>query len=547
MSANGKREQRILLLIIAAVFAVFLILPMVIILWFSFGADGGFTVANYTDILTDLKFWNAMRNSCGISILSAVLTTCFAFIIAYAVNFTRIPKGIRTFLHLIALLPMLLPTITYGFAIIYAIGKKGLMTMTIFGGHQLFDIYGIGGMTVGYVIYTLPVSYILINDALRYIDPKYQVISRVLGDKPHQTFYTTILRPLSSTLAVSMIQAFFLSFTDYGIPIAVGGKTEMVATFLYNEMLGSLPNFFRGSVVAIMMLVPSIISIVLLTWMERFNIRYQSRSDIEPAKSVSRDVVWGVLAGMICFFIICIFATVFIVPSVTSWPYRLHPTLMHFKDAFADSELIRTYFNSVFVAVLTALFGTLIVYVSGLIAARGRISKRAGRFLDTLALVINTIPGMVLGVAYMLTFTGTNLQNTFKLIIISIIIHYFATPYLMMKGALEKMDNSWETTGMLMGDKWLMTVWRVITPNAGKTLAEIFRYYFVSSMVTVSAVIFIVGAKTMLITTEIKELEHFQEFNDIFVLSLLLLVTNLAVTGIIKLATRERKSAVVSA
>jgi iron(III) transport system permease protein len=547
MSANGKLEQRILLLIIAAVFAVFLIIPMIIILWFSFGGDGGFTAANYADILTDQKFWKAMRNSCGISMLSAVLTTCFAFIIAYAVNFTRIPKGIRTFLHLIALLPMLLPTITYGFAIIYAIGRKGLLTMTIFGGHQLFYIYGVGGMTVGYVIYTLPVSYILINDALRYIDPKYQVISRVLGDKPRQTFYTTILRPLGSTLAVSMIQSFFLSFTDYGIPIAVGGKTDMVATFLYNEMLGSLPDFCRGSVVAIMMLVPSIISIVLLTWAERFNIRYQSHSDIEPPKNVARDVVWGILAGLICLFIIGIFATVFIVPSVTSWPYRLQPTLAHFKDAFADSALIRTYLNSVFVAVLTSLFGTLVVYISGLIAARGRLSKRAGRFLDTLALVINTIPGMVLGVAYMLTFTGTSLQNTFQLIIISIIVHYFATPYLMMKGALEKMDNSWETTGMLMGDKWLKTVWRVITPNAAKTLAEIFRYYFVSSMVTVSAVIFIVGANTMLITTEIKELEHFQEFNDIFVLSLLLLVTNLAVTGIIKFVTRERKSAAASA
>lgn len=542
MSTDGRREQRIILIVSFALFAIFLIVPMVIILKSSLTADGGFSGANYADILCSSKFWKAMLNSCGISLLSAVLTTCLAFVIAYTVNFTRIPKPLRTLFHLTALLPMLLPTITYGFAIIYALGKKGLLTRTIFGGHQLFDIYGQTGMTIGYVIYTLPVSYVLINDALHYIDPKYQVISRVLGDRPSRTFFTTILRPLSGTLAVSLIQCFFLSFTDYGIPIAVGGRTEMIATLLYNEMLGSLPDFGRGSVVAIMMLVPSVISILLLTCMERYNVRYQSHSEIDPPKRPARDIVWGLLSALICLFILGIFATIFIVPVVKSWPYRLQPTWEHFRDVLTDSELKKTYFNSVFTALMTAAFGTILVYATGLVAARGRLSKKASRIPDSLALIINTIPGMVLGVAYMLTFTGSHLQNTFRLIIISIIIHYYSTPYLMMKGALEKMDSSWETTGILMGDKWLRTVFRIITPNAGRTLAEVFRYYFVSAMVTVSAVIFIVGARTMLITTKIKELEHFEEFNDIFVLSLLLLLTNLAVTGIIRLVTRQRKS-----
>ena len=398
-------------------------------------------------------------------------------------------------------------------------------------------------MTIGYIIYTLPISYVLINNTLQYIDPKYQIISRVLGDKPARTFYTAIFRPLVGTLATSLIQSFFFSFTDYGIPMAVGGKTDMIATLLYDEMLGSLPNFSRGSVVAIMMLIPSIVSVLLLTYMERFNIRYRTRSEIEPAKNTARDIGWGAATFLICFMVLGIFAVIFIVPAVKSWPYRLTPTWEHFNDVLTDSELTKTYFNSIFTAVMTALFGTLLAYAAGLVSARSRLSNRPRRALDTFALVINTIPGMVLGVAYMLTFSGSSLQGTFFLIIVSTIIHYFSTPYLMMKEALEKMDASWETTACLMGDRWLQTVWRIITPNALRTLAEIFRYYFVSAMVTVSAVIFIVGADTMVLTTKIKELEHFEEFDDIFVLSLLILITNLAVTGIIKLLTRPRRKA----
>lgn len=59
---------------------------------------------------------------------------------------------------------MLLPTITYGFAIIYSFGKQGLVTRLL--GRQLFDIYGYGGLLLGYVVYTLPVSFLLIQNTM---------------------------------------------------------------------------------------------------------------------------------------------------------------------------------------------------------------------------------------------------------------------------------------------------------------------------------------------------------------------------------------------
>lgn len=83
-----------------------------------------------------------------------------------------------------------------------------------------------------------------------------------------------------------------------------------------------------------------------------------------------------------------------------------------------------------------------------------------------------------------------------------------------------------------MGDSWLKTIVRVVTPNAVSTLLEVFSYYFVNAMVTVSAVIFIAGARTMVITTKIKELQYYTKFNEIFVLSLLILITNLAAKGL---------------
>lgn len=130
------------------------------------------------------------------------------------------------------------------------------------------------------------------------------------------------------------------------------------------------------------------------------------------------------------------------------------------------------------------------------------------------------------------------------IMVICNMIHFFSTPYLMMKESLAKMNASWETTAMLMGDSWIKTILRVVTPNAISTIIRVFSYYFINAMVTISAVIFLAGARTMVITTKIKQLQYYNKYNEIFVLSLLLLFTNIAAKALFGyLASRKSKTA----
>ena len=357
------------------------------------------------------------------------------------------------------------------------------------------------------------------------------IVSRVMGDSPFRTFMQTVIRPLLGTLAASFVQCFFLCFTDYGIPASVGGEYEVIATVLYNEMLGSIPNFNRGAVVAMMMLIPSVLSIALLKYLERYNVRYSKISQIEFKKDNFRDGICAAGSSLIILSILAIFAVIFVVPFVREWPYQVQFTMEHFSEVLNDSSLFGVYKNSIFVAVSTALFGLLITYGAALATARSGLNGRLKGVIDAIALVTNTIPGMVIGIAFMFIFTGTPLQNTFPLIILCNVVHYFSTPYLMMKNSLSKLNSSWETTAALMGDNWIKTIVRIVTPNMTSTILEVFSYYFVNAMVTVSAVIFIAGARTMVITTKIKELQYYTKFNEVFVLSLFILGTNLIIKG----------------
>lgn len=517
-------ELKAIYIAIALLFAIFLIVPIAALLMRSFQGDG-FTLANYTDIFNTEVFYLAIKNSVFVSSCAALLSVLFAFVLAFANNYTRLYKPIKKALHTIATMPMLLPSITYGFAILYSLGKQGLLVKLL--GYQPFEIYGFNGLLIGYVIYTLPISYTLINNAMKYIDKKYITVSVLLQDSSFQTFKMTLLRPLVGTLAAAFIQSFFLSFTDFGIPASLGGKYDVVSSLLYTFMLGSIPNFAKGAVIAMVMLIPSIISISLLHYLEKFNIRYHKVSIYEITKNKWRDALSGIASILICLGVLSIFVIIFAMPFVKQWPYQMEFTLEHVMAVFNEPTLIGVFKNSLWVALLTALFGTLIAYGAALVSCRSKLSKPIRKSIESIALITNTIPGMVIGISYLFVFSGTSLQNTFILMIVCNVVHFFSTPYLLMSESLKKMNASFETTAKLMKDKWIHTLMRVITPNALPSLLEVFSYYFVNAMVTISAIIFIAGARTMVITTKIKELQYFGKYNEIFVLSLLILFTNI--------------------
>ncbi|MDD6617485.1 MAG: ABC transporter permease subunit, partial [Clostridiales bacterium] len=414
MRRNKNKEIKLIFALLAVIFLVFLAIPVARLLMKSFVLDGTgeFTIDNYRSVLTSRGFLRAVGNSFLVSCCSAVVTTVLAFFLAYSIHYTNLGKKYKSMISKVAVLPMLLPTITYGFAIIYSFGKQGLLTRLF--GRQLFEIYGFNGLLLGYVIYTLPVSFMLINNTMGYIDKKFMIVSRLMGDSAFQTFRITILRPLLGTLAASFIQTFFLCFTDFGIPASVGGRFDVVASVLYTQMLGSIPNFGNGAVVALIMLIPSIVSITILHILEKYNVRYNRISTIELKKNKGRDIFCGIVSGAIMLSVVSVFAVIFVVPFVSEWPYNVTFTLEHVKAVFEDNALFSVYTNSLMVAAATALLGTLMAYGGALITARSTVNQKLKNAIESIALITNTIPGMVIGLAVLTGVTALGMTGCGK-------------------------------------------------------------------------------------------------------------------------------------
>lgn len=511
--------------ILLIIFILFLALPLGLVVLKSFQGLDGWTLQNYEKALTTNTLREVFFNSIWVSGIAAVITTVLAFLFAYTIHFTKVIKPIKKFIQFGVTLPMLLPTITYGFVLIYAFGNQGIFSR-IFE-QPLFTVYGFNGLIIGYVLYTLPAAFLLIHNAMQYMDHRFIIVSHLMNDGKLRRFYHTVLRPLLSTIGGAFTLAFILSFTDYGIPASVGGTYEVIATRLYQTMLGSIPNFSQGAVISIVMLAPAVIGMIVIGILERSNVAYKSFSQQVAFASKTKTILFGIGSTMVVFTLLAIFTPLFIVPFTTAYPFDFGFTLAHLEAVIQMPELMRVYKNSLIVAVCTALTGVVIAFIAGLLSARTNLKSR--KAFDAVAMITNAIPGMVLGLGYLFLFNNSDMKGTFLIIIAYNIIHFFTTPFLMVKNALQKMDLSWEITAALLHDSWLKTIYRIILPNIKKTLVEVFSYYFVNAMVTVSGVIFLVTTHTVLVSTKIKELQHFSKFNEIFILSLFILLTNIVV------------------
>lgn len=523
----GIRAYRGGFILIAAFLLVALILPVCAVLWQSFlSKNGEVGLQNWAKVLSDPEFFALLGRSFLVAGLSAFLSAVIAFFAAYGLTFTNINGRLKKGVQIVLLLPLFLPSITYGFAVMYSFGRMGLVSQLV--GQPPFSIYGFAGLLIANVVYTLPPAFLILYNAFAYVDRRFVVVSRVMGDGLLRSFYQTALRPTLGAFVSAFVLAFFLAFTDFGIPVSIAGQYNVIATELYAVMMGAIPNFGEGAVLAISMVIPAAFAVWVLKRSDRLNFRYSQISKAAPMENKTRDRAFLVYFGFLTLVLVAIFAVMFIVPFVENWPYKPNFTMRHAEEILGDPSLWSVYLRSVMVAIISAAIGTAITFAAGMIKARSALSPWARTTMDAFAMVTNTLPGMVIGVGYLFVFSGTPLQNTLAIIIMANVVHFFATPYLMSTAALSKMNAGWETTGLLMGDTWWRTVRRVVIPNALPTLYQMFETYFINAMVTISAVVFLCGTRTMLVTTRIKELQYFEKFDAIFVLSLLIFFTNVA-------------------
>ncbi len=181
--------------------------------------------------------------------------------------------------------------------------------------------------------------------------------------------------------------------------------------------------------------------------------------------------------------------------------------------------------NSILIALAVSLIGTALAFACAYLTARVRgLSSKVLHLISILSLAV---PGIVLGLSYVLFFKGSFIYGTLIILILVNIVHFFASPYLMIYNSLGKLNPNLEDVGLTLGIRRGRLIRDVIIPQSLQTLVEMFTYFFVNSMITISAVSFVATTLTKPLSLMITQFQQQMLLEASAFVSLLILVVNI--------------------
>jgi iron(III) transport system permease protein len=118
-------------------------------------------------------------------------------------------------------------------------------------------------------------------------------------------------------------------------------------------------------------------------------------------------------------------------------------------------------------------------------------------------------------------------------------VHFIASPYLMIYNSLSKVNENLEGVGHTLGIDRFHMIKDVMLPICRETLAEMFAYFFVNCMMTISAVSFLATTANKPVSLMINQFEAQSQLGAAAVVSLMILLVNLAMKGIVRVIRRR--------
>jgi iron(III) transport system permease protein len=505
-------------------------------------------LSNFISYFGNRALYYSVYNSIFVSVVTTIVAVLLALVYAYAVTRTLIPG--KAFFRVVAMLPLYAPTMLYGLSLVFIFGNKGFITTGFFGHLPwlAWDIglYGPVGIIIAEVVFTFPAAYMILMVTLLNTDARLYEAAISLGASRTRIFFTVTLPGIKFGLVSAIFVCFTLCFTDFGAPKVVGGNYNILAVDIYKQVIGQ-QNFGMGATISIILLIPAIISFIADRIVQRRQVIAMTARSVpfSPKRKWGLDTVMFTVASLISGFILSMLFAGGFGSLVKMWPYDFSLGFWHYTFADVGGGGYGAFWNSVRMATYSAILGTMVTFGSAYLIEKTRkvpLLRQVSYFLSIIPLAL---PGLVIGIAYIFFFNTTHftipltnisfanpahaLYGTLWILIIANIIHFYTVSFLTATSALRQLDKEFETVSESMSVPFYRTFFRVTVPVCFPAIVEIAMYLFVSSMATVSAVIFLYSSDTTLASVAVVNMDDAGDQAPAAAMCMLIVITNILV------------------
>jgi iron(III) transport system permease protein len=424
-----------LIVLIYAVLAITVVYPLLAVLIQSFSEGSGLTTEKIHEVFTTPKIVEAVWNTLIISVLTVAFAGTVGVTLAWLIARSNMP--FRRVFDPLNMIPFYLSSVVGALSWqIVAAPRSGILNellKPLFGG-PLFNIYSVGGIALVLGLFYSPYVYLFTLGSLQSMDASLEDSARMSGASK----FTTAIRitlPLSApAILSSCILVFVTASGIFGVPLVLGvpGSVHTLSTLIYTAINEYPADFAKAAILSSALFLFTAVFTVAQIWLLRGR-RFTTVTGkgYRPRRVDLGRWRWAGVAVNAAYlvFVIGPFLALLLVSFQDAWTggfawSRLTLANYH-KVIFVDAIAHRGLVNSIFISTVGATLAVAVCMLLALVIHRTRLPGRDG--LAPLAMVPVTVPGIVLGLGFLIALVATPLYGTLWIIMIAYVVHYLPT------------------------------------------------------------------------------------------------------------------------
>jgi len=296
----------------------------------------------------------------------------------------------------------------------------------------------------------------------------------------------------------------------------------------------------------VILLIPAVLAFVVDRAVQKKQVSLLSSRSVpfQPKKDAGFEAVCLAWCGAVAVFILGLILVCQYAALVQFWPYDLSLSLKNYDFNRTDGGGWAAYYNSVQLAVMTAIFGTVIVFTGAYMVEKIDGFKTGRGVFQFLAMLPMAVPGMVLGLAYIFFFNDpanplNAIYGTMTILVVSTVTHFYTVGHLTALTALKQIDAEFEPVASSLRQPFYRLFARVTVPVCLPAILDISIYLFVNAMTTVSAVVFLYSTHTALASVAVLNMDDAGDIAPAAAMGMMIFYTNAGARLLHLLASRR--------
>jgi iron(III) transport system permease protein len=493
--------------LIYGVLAITVIYPLLAVLIQSFSEAGALTIAKIGEVFSSPNIIEAVINTLIISVMTVLFASVVGVTLAWLIARSDMP--FRRVFDPLNMIPFYLSSVVGALSWqVVAAPRSGLINSLLepLFSEPPFNIYTVWGIALVLGLFYTPYVYLFTLGSLQSMDASLEDSARMSGASKFMTAIRITL-PLSAPAILSAcILVFVTAAGIFGVPLVLGvpGSVHTLSTLIYGAINEYPADFAKAAILSSALFLFTALFTVAQIWILRGR-RFTTVTGkgYRPRRVDLGRWRWAAVGfnALYLLFVIGPFIALLLVSFQDAWTGAFslgRMTLANYhKVIFVDAIAHRGLVNSLFISTVGASIAVAICMLLALVIHRTRLPAREG--IAPLAMVPVTVPGIVLGLGFLIALITTPLYGTLWIIMIAYIVHYLPTGLRNSESLVQSVSRELDESARMSGASWWRAMTRIVMPLVAPGMVSLWLLLFVTYIreVSSSMMLFTFGTETI--------------------------------------------------